>query len=286
MKLFAFGYGYVAQALARRLGCGVAATARDPTAREILRAQGIAAVDPADSGAVQGALEGATAVLVSAPPDERGCPGLAAIAPALARSGGFPDWIGYLSSTSVYGDLQGRWAFEASPLKGRSVQAVRRTAAERDWFDLGRGMGLTIAVFRLGAIYGPGRSALDRVPKESMVKPGQVFSRAHVDDIVALLAASIARPRPGAVYNVADDEPSPAHAVNALAATLMGKGQPALIPFDERALSDEGRRFWQECRRVSNARAKAELGWRPRYPSYREGLSAIRQSSSTVAASR
>ena len=286
MKLFAFGYGYVAQTLARRLTARVVATARDPGRRAVLTAQGVEAVDPADAGALQAALEGATAVLVSAPPDERGCPGLTALAPALSRSGGFPDWIGYLSSTSVYGDLAGGWAWEASPLRGRSAQAARRTGAERDWLDLGRGMGLTVAVFRLGAIYGPGRSALDRPLGEVMVKPGQVFSRAHVDDIAALLAASIARPRPGAIYNVADDEPASADAVADHAAALLGRPPPRRLAFDEQGLSDEARRFWQECRRVSNALAKAELGWRPAFPSYREGLSAIRHSSSTAPASR
>jgi nucleoside-diphosphate-sugar epimerase len=113
-----------------------------------------------------------------------------------------------------------------------------------------------------------------------------VFSRAHVDDIAALIAASITRPAPCAIYNVVDDEPSPAHAVTAYGAELAGQRPPALVPFDEAGLSEEGRRFWQECRRVSNARAKAELGWRPAYPSYREGLAAILASSSVAATSR
>ena len=242
-------------------------------------------MDPADRAGLDDAVREARAILVSAPPGEGGCPALAALGPALGRTGAFPDWVGYLSSTSVYGDLQGGWAFEASPLKGRSVQAVRRTRAEADWLDQARGMGLTVTVFRLGAIYGPGRSALDRLPEEVMVKPGQVFGRAHVDDIAAALAASIANPRPCAVYNVVDDEPSPAHEVAEYAASLLGRPAPRRAPFDEAGLSDEGRRFWQECRRVSNARLKAELGWRPRYPTYREGLTAV-ASSSTAALSR
>ena len=284
MTLLSFGHGYVADALARRLGGRAAGTARDAGKREALRQAGIEPVDPADRAALDAAVGDAGAILVSAPPGDRGCPGLAALGPALARTGAFPDWIGYLSSTSVYGDLQGDWAFEASPLKGRSVQAVRRTAAEADWLGEARGMGLTVVVFRLGAIYGPGRSALDGLPEQVMVKPGQVFSRVHVDDIAGALAASIARPRPCAVYNVVDDEPAPAHEVTEHAAELLGRPPPERVPFDEAGLSDEARRFWQECRRVSNARLKAELGWRPAYPSYREGLAAI--SSSTAATSR
>ena len=284
--LLTFGHGFVAEALARRLGWPLFATSRDPDRRRALEAAGARALDPADTPALADALRQTRAVLVSAAPDDGGCPGLKALAPALARSGAYPDWIGYLSSTSVYGDLEGGWAFESSPLKGRSVQAVRRTAAERDWQDLARGMGLTLTVFRLGAIYGPGRSPLDRPLKEVMDKPGQVFSRAHADDIAAALQASIQAPRPGAIYNVVDDEPASAVAVADHAAALLGRAAPPRTPFDESGLSDPARRFWQECRRVSNARLKAELGWRPQYPSYREGLSAIAASSSTAAVSR
>ena len=253
----------------------MAGTAREPEKREALKRAGVEPVDPADLAALDAAVRDARAILISAPPGEAGCPALAALGPALGRTGAFPDWIGYLSSTSVYGDLEGGWAFEASPLKGRSVQAVRRTRAEADWLDQARGMGLTVTVFRLGAIYGPGRSALDRLPEQVMVKPGQVFGRAHVDDMAAALAASIANPRPCAIYNLVDDEPSPAHEVAEYAAFLLGRPAPRRAPFEESGLSDEGRRFWQECRRVSNARLKAELGWRPQYPTYREGLAAI-----------
>ncbi len=220
------------------------------------------------------AVRAVDAVLVSAPPDGGGCPGLRALAPAL-QAGARPRWIGYLSSTSVYGDLGGRWAFEASPLKGKSLQAVRRTAAERDWLHLGERLGLTVCVFRLGAIYGQGRSALDRLAETVTVKPGQVFSRVHVDDIAAVLAASMARSRPGGVYNVVDDAPSSAESVLDEAARLLGRPPPRQVAFADAQLSEEARRFWRECRRVSNARAKAELGWRPAYPTYREGLPAI-----------
>ncbi len=258
----AFGRGYVAQALECRLGRAQFTSRRG------------GGIDPADAPALAQALGAADAVLVSAPPDDHGCPGLRVLTPGL-EAGARPRWIGYLSSTSVYGDLGGRWAFEASPLKGRSLQAARRTASERDWLALGRRLGLAVCEFRLGAIYGPGRSALDRVGDTVIRKPGQVFSRAHVDDIASALEASLRRPRAGGVYNVADDRPSSAESVTAHAAALLGRPAPRLIPFAEAELSEEGRRFWQECRRVANARLKAELGWRPAYPSYREGLDAV-----------
>lgn len=270
----ALGYGYVAQALERLGGGRVLATSRSPALRSALDRAGTPVFDPAEPAELEEAVRACDSVLVSAPPDDHGCPGLAALAPSL-QAGARPAWIGYLSSTSVYGDLGGRWAFEGSSLKGKSLQAVRRTAAERDWLNLGERLGLTVCVFRLGAIYGQGRSALDRLAETVTVKPGQVFSRVHVDDIAAVLAASMARPRAGGVYNVADDAPSSAEGVLDEAARLLGRPSPRRVPFNDAELSDEARRFWRECRRVSNARAKAELGWRLAYPSYREGLAAI-----------
>lgn len=277
-RLLTFGHGYVAQALARRWSGAVTATARAAEKRRALEEQGLEAVDPQDARALGAALGAADAVLVSAGPDEEGCPGARALAPLLSEGEQRPRWIGYLSSTSVYGDLEGRWAFEASRLKGKSIHAVRRTAAEADWLALGEETGVAVAVFRLGAIYGPGRSALERVAGgEATVthSPGQVFSRVHVDDIAALLAASVERPRAGAVYNVVDDEPSSAESVLDEASRLLGVPPPRRVPLGEAELSEEARRFWAECRRVSNALAKAELGWRPAYPTFREGLAAI-----------
>jgi len=274
MKLFVFGYGYTGAALARRLGCEVVATARSSEQAEALSAQGVTPVDPADRKALAAALTDTTAILVTAPPGDHGCPGLSALVPALAVSGAFPDWIGYLSTTGVYGDREGRWVYETSPLAARSIEGARRVRAERDWTEVGRGMGLTVQVFRLPGIYGPGRSAFDRLlagKARRVVKPGQVFSRIHVDDIVSGLAASIARPRAGGIYNLCDDEPAPPQDVIAYAAALLGMEPPPETPFDEADPS----RFFAENKRVSNARAKAELGWRPAWPTYREGLTAV-----------
>jgi nucleoside-diphosphate-sugar epimerase len=153
-------------------------------------------------------------------------------------------------------------------------------AAERDWLDLGRGLGLTVAVFRLPGIYGPGRSAFDRLragTARRIASPGQVFSRIHVDDLAAGLAASIAHPRAGGIYNLCDDEPAANGAVIAYAAQLLGLEPPPEVPLAKAALPVAALRFYAESKRVANARAKAELGWRPAFPSFREGLRAILQ---------
>ena len=150
--------------------------------------------------------------------------------------------------------------------------------AERDWLEVGRGMGLTVAIFRLPGIYGPGRSALDRLrtgEARRIAAPGQVFSRLHVDDLAAGLEDSMARPRPGGIYNLCDDEPAPNTEVIAYAAGLLGLPIPPEVPLAEAELSSVARRFYTESKRVSNALAKAELGWRPAYPTYREGLAAV-----------
>jgi len=214
------------------------------------------------------------AILVTAPPGVGGCPGLAALAPAIGAANAFPDWIGYLSTTGVYGDREGGWVDERSTLVAKSIEGARRVAAERDWRQTARGMGLTVATFRLPGIYGPGRSALDRVragDARRIFIPGHVFSRIHRDDVVSALIASIARPRPAAIYNVVDDAPGPQPDVLSYAAQLLGAEPPPVTT----EISEKAQRFYAESKRVSNALAKAELGWRPAYPDYRAGLAAI-----------
>jgi len=158
------------------------------------------------------------------------------------------------------------------------LAGARRARVERDWLDGAQGMGLTLQVFRLPGFYGPGRSVLDRLRAGNarlVKKPGQVFNRIHVDDIVSGLFASMARPRPGGVYNLTDDEPTSADVVTAWAAERLGLPRPPQVDWTAPEVSEAMRRFYLDSKRVSNARAKAELGWRPRYPSYREGLEAI-----------
>ncbi|MGZ3401935.1 MAG: SDR family oxidoreductase [Phenylobacterium sp.] len=280
-RLFVFGFGYSARALSVQLqaeGWRVAGTIRRPADRARLEAMGVRPVGVGNRRDMQRAVGEADTLLVTAPPDEDGCPGLRALVPAIAKSAAFPDWIGYLSTTGVYGDRRGGWVTEQSRLAAQSLEGARRVGAERDWLEVGRGMGLTVAVFRLPGIYGPGRSAFDRLragEARRIAAPGQVFSRIHVDDLAAGLAASIARPRAGGIYNLCDDAPCPNSEIIAFAAQLLGMALPPEISLADARLSPAGMRFYAESKRVSNARAKAELGWRPAYPSYRDGLRAI-----------
>lgn len=271
MRLLIFGLGFVGKTVARRaLARGWAVTA---TTRGASLPAGIEPVAPDVAG---DAAARSDAVLITAAPDDHGCPGLNAMARGLR--GAAVRWIGYLSTTGVYGDWEGRWVFEDSPLNAHSPEGARRAAAEHDWHALGEQTGLPVAAFRLPGIYGPGRSPFDRLRKgqaRSIDRPGQVFSRIHVEDIAAGVEASMRRPRRGAAYNLVDDEPAPAHVVTAHAAALLGVPAPPVEAYDAAMLSPKARRFYEESRRVANALAKAELGWRPAYPTYREGLAAV-----------
>lgn len=278
--LFCFGLGYSADFLARSLqaqGWRVSGTCRGAEKMAKLRDQGIAAHlfdrgRPLEDAAA--ALRGVTHLLSSVPPDEAGDPVLDqhrdvldAIAPKLA-------WIGYLSTTGVYGDRAGGWVDEDSALTPSGERGRRRVAAERAWLGLRQPAHL----FRLAGIYGPGSSALDTVREgraKRVAKPGQVFSRIHVDDIVQVLEASMARPNPGTAYNVCDDDPAPPADVIAYACELLGVAPPPEIPFAEADLSPMARSFYDDNKRVDNTRIKRALGVTLRYPNYRAGLQAI-----------
>ncbi|MFM2044082.1 MAG: hypothetical protein RLY86_2658 [Pseudomonadota bacterium] len=290
-RIFIFGLGYSAQVLARDLlarGLRVAGTTRNSAKAAALRAQGIEPFlfdrgRPLDPGA----LTGTTHLLSSVPPD--GAPGgtgdpvldhhgadIAALAGGGQGSGGLR-WVGYLSTTGVYGDTAGAWVDEDSAVNPASPRGRARAAAEAAWLDLNRRQGVPVHLFRLPGIYGPGRSSIDSLragTARRIDKPGQVFSRIHAADIAQVLAASMARPRGGAIYNVCDDEPAPAHEVVRFAAALMGIDPPPLEPFDPATLSPMAASFYAETKRVRNDRMKAELGIRLRYPTYRDGLGA------------
>ena len=280
MRALVFGYGYVGSAFAAALkadGWEVSATARDAARRETIASAGVTPVDPLDRAAMAAAVAGVDAVLVTAPPDQGGCPGLQALAPALATAGSFPDWIGYVSTTGVYGDRDGGWVTERSELNAATVRSARRVAAERDWRQLGRGMGLTVCSFRLPAIYGPGRSPFAKLrdgEARLVRKPGQVFNRIHRDDVVSGLLASLRRPRPGGAWNLADDHPTGADAYTAFAADLLGLPLPPEVDWRDPSVAESMRSFYLDNKRVSNALAKAELRWRPRYADWRDGLRA------------
>ncbi len=183
-------------------------------------------------------------------------------------------WVGYLSATAVYGDRQGGWVDETSALEPVTERGRWRVASEAAW----AASGLPVQIFRLAGIYGPGRSPLDRLREgraHRVVKAGQIFSRIHVDDIAAALLASMARPDPGRVYNLADDLPAPPQDVIAFAAELLGLPVPPEVPFEAAELSPMARSFYAESKRVANGRVKAELGLRLAHPDYRAGLRAI-----------
>ena len=275
-RLFCLGLGYTALALARRLqaeGWQIGGTCREPDRAAALRAAGIdAVVTPADPDRL---IADATHLLASVPPDASGDPALALWGPAITRHPGLA-WAGYLSTTGVYGDRDGGWVDESSPLEPTGERGRRRVEAEAAWSALLP--GVPVHLFRLAGIYGPGRSALDTVRAgraQRVVKPGQVFSRVHVDDIAQVLAASIARPRPGAIYNVCDDNPAPPDEVIAYACALLGVEPPPEMPFDQAPLSDMARSFYADNKRVANGLIKTELGVRLTYPDYRAGLKAL-----------
>jgi len=276
-RLFCFGLGYVARALARELqaeGWQVAGTTRSEEKRRALEAEGFEVhrfdrERPLDAAA----LAGTTHVVTSIAPDDAGDPVLARHADDLRRLATL-QWLGYLGTTGVYGDRGGEWVHEADAVDPTMPRTRRRVAAEGGWLA----SGLPVHIFRLAGIYGPGRNQLDAVRTGSarrIAKPGQVFGRIHVDDIVAVLRASMAQPNPCAMYNVADDEPAPPQDVVAFAAGLLGVDPPPEIPYDQADLSPMARSFYADNRRIDNTRIKAELGVRLRYPSYREGLRAI-----------
>jgi nucleoside-diphosphate-sugar epimerase len=273
-KLLCLGYGYVARRLAARLkgaGWSVAGTVRDASRRGDVERDG---VNPVLWSAAGAAVPGADALLVSTPPTENGCPSLALVAATRAA----PAYVGYLSTNGVYGDHQGAVVDEASPLLAASPRGLARIAAEESWRAFAAARGAHLVIFRLPGIYGPGRSAFDQVREgraQRIVKPGQVFSRMHVDDIAAAVEASLRRPQAGTLFNLADDEPAPPQDVIEHACRLLGAPPPPLVPFEQAALSEMARSFYADNKRVSNALMKSALGVRLRFPTYREGLAAI-----------
>jgi nucleoside-diphosphate-sugar epimerase len=278
--LFCFGLGYSATFMARQLiakGWRITGTCRSRDHQIELSRFGIEAHlfdrDHRLSN-LPDLLARATHLLSSVPPDEKGDPVLDmhraeidAAAPRLA-------WIGYLSTTGVYGNRDGGWVDEMSELAPTGERGRRRLAAEWDWLALSQPAHL----FRLAGIYGPGSSALDAVREgraKRIVKLGHIFSRIHIADIAQVLEASMARPHPGAAYNVCDDDPAPSSDVIAFAAALLNLPPPPEIPFEQAELSPMARSFYDDNKRVINSRIKRELGVALHYPSYRVGLPAI-----------
>lgn len=282
MRLFIFGMGYTSQVIAGQLraeGWAVKGTGRAGT------------TPFEDRAAVLSEIAAASHVLSSVPPGRDGAdPVLAAYGEALRAAPA--SWIGYLSSTGVYGDTGGAWVDESAEIG--SGRRTARAAADLGWqelgldlgLDLGQNLGARVHVFRLPGIYGPGRSALDRVRAghaNRIALAGQVFSRVHVADIATGVIAGFAGP-PG-IYNLSDDAPTSQNAVIEEAARLLGMPPPPLLSLEQAALSPMAQAFYAENRRVANGRAKRLLGWRLRYPTYREGLRALNATTSPSSAS-
>ena len=274
--LFTFGHGYSASALARLLaprGWQLFGTTREASRLPGIEAQGVnpllfPGTDPRPG------LAQATHLLLSAAPDANGDPVIAELGSDMAQLAPNLEWVGYLSTTGVYGDHGGDWVDEATPLTPSTKRGHHRVTAEAQW----QAQPLPLHIFRLAGIYGPGRGPFAKVragTARRIVKENQVFSRIHVEDIAQALMASIDRPNPGAVYNICDDDPAPPQDVLSYAAELLGTTLPPEEDYATAEMTPMARSFYAESKRVRNNRMKEELGVELRYPSYRDGLRAL-----------
>ncbi|MDO6591380.1 SDR family NAD(P)-dependent oxidoreductase [Loktanella sp. D2R18] len=272
-SVLTFGYGYSAQALGRVLrsqGHSILGTTRgEPTPEDGAQIVQWPGTD------MTAALDAATHLLISIAPDAAGDPVLAALqAEITARAAQFK-WVGYLSTTGVYGDHNGGWVDETTPLTPATKRGIARVKAEAAWAAI---PDLPLHIFRLAGIYGPGRGPFAKVRNGTarrIIKENQVFSRTHVGDIAQVLAASMARPNPGAVYNVCDDDPAPPQDVIGYAAVLLGRPLPPAMDFETADMTPMARSFYAESKMVRNDRIKSELGVQLLYPDYRTGLKAL-----------
>lgn len=275
--LLSFGHGYSARALARRLvpqGWTIYGTTRREEKSTALRSEGVIPVQW-PQGDLSEALDTATHVLTSAGPDAEGDPVLRRYRAEIDEIAPRLDWAGYLSTTGVYGDHQGAWVTEDTPLTPSTRRGRMRVEAEAEWQAI---PDLPLHIFRLAGIYGPGRGPFEKVRQGTarrIIKKGQVFSRIHVEDIAQVLEASIHRPNPGAAYNVCDNDPAPPQDVIGYAAELLGLPLPPEVDFETADMTPMARSFYAESKRVDNTRMKEELGVNLIYPDYRTGLQAL-----------
>ena len=275
--LLSIGHGFSARALAARLvpqGWRIVGTTRSPDKSDAIADTGVEPVvwPGADLGALIAQFPN---VLVSAGPDSAGDPVLNAVEDAVTRAASDLRWVGYLSTTGVYGDHDGDWVDEDTPLTPSTKRGRARVTVEARWQAI---PDLPLHIFRLAGIYGPGRGPFAKVragTARRIIKEGQVFSRIHVEDIAQALELSVQRPDPGAVYNLCDDDPAPPQDVIAHAAELLGLPVPPAIPFDQADMTPMARSFYAESKKVRNDRIKQALGWAPQFPTYRAGLAAL-----------
>ncbi len=281
VRLFVFGLGYTAGALARAMldrADWVGGTVRTVDKAVTLAAEGLRTFI-FDGGApgvgVAEAVRHATHLVVSIPPGRTdpvlACHRESVLAAVHLR------WIGYLSTVGVYGDHDGAWVDEDTPPEPKRGRSAERFAAEHAWQVVAAERGIPLAVFRIAGIYGPGRNAFVKLAEGTarrVVKPDQVFNRIHIDDIVQVLESAVDNNATG-IFNLADDEPAPPQDVIAHACGLMGVPPPPEVAFDEADLSEMARSFYGDNKRVSNRRIKEVLGVTLRYPTYRDGLAAL-----------
>lgn len=267
--LFCLGYGYTARHLNAQLNADewqVKGTSRNPNAENIVLFRGLQ-----DFKNIKDALQNATHILVSIPPE-----GISKILEGFD----LPNlkWLGVLSSTGVYGDHQGNWVDETSSCNPTSESGRLRFQDESEWLKLYQDQQIPVHIFRLAGIYGPGRNYFDALKSgtaQRIHKDGVAFSRIHVEDIARALMLSMERQTPGEIYNLADNLPAPSSDVIAYAAELLGLEPPPLIPYDQATLSPMLKAFYQDSKKISNAKIKNALGLELKYPTYREGLSSI-----------
>ena len=282
-SLFCFGYGYTCEALANELkkagGWTISGTTRDSEKFNSLKNSFVTPYlfdyfTPIDE--IGDMLNSTTHVLISTPPDEKGDPTCQVHGRDIAELPNL-EWVGYLSSTSVYGDRQGGWVNESTPPEPSSKRGSRRYRAERQWQNLAVEQGLPLNIFRLSGIYGPRRSALDSVragTARRIDKPGHAFNRIHIDDIVQVLMASMMQPTENEIFNLSDDEAAPSHEVIAYACKLLGMPLPRLMPYEEADLAPITRSFYEDNKRIENHKIKDMLGVTLKYPNHRAGLEA------------
>jgi nucleoside-diphosphate-sugar epimerase len=280
MKLVIFGMGYSAGALVKAMqpfptGSVIGTTRSAQKAKALGETAVSSRIFPGSD--MRPDLAQATHVLITAGPEDGQDPVLKHLLPVMRDLSHRFTWVGYLSTTGVYGHHGGDWVDETAPLNPATKRGQARVVTEGQWQALARDHGLPLHIFRLPGIYGPGRGPFAKVRNGTarrIIKPGQVFSRIHVEDIAQTLLASMAAPNPGAIYNVCDDDPAPPEDVIAYAAEILDMPLPPATPFDQADLTPMARSFYAESKKVSNARIKSDLGVRLKYPTYRAGLDA------------
>lgn len=284
-KLFCFGYGYVAEHLAKKLkqddpSWEICGTTRDKERLASMREDGIKAYIFSDDKPFHDPLfilKDVTHILISIPPNEQGDIVFQTHARDILQIASI-GWMGYCSSTSVYGNRDGDWVDETAEIRPSSERGSKRARAESAWLKTRRVAGIPINIFRLSGIYGPERSAIDSVragDTRRIFKDGHVFNRMHIDDIVAVMIASMSQPQPGDIYNLADDMPAPSHELIAYACGLLGKTPPAMVNYEDIEMAPMARSFYKDNKRIRNDKIKEKLGITLKHPDYKSGLDAI-----------